>query len=284
MMTEADSDSALVPETRPWIEAETPTGQSRLAYRLGAVLLLTNAALALVLSLASGSVSASSIYIVIDSALAIGLLDLRSGARNLVLIRAFLGAVLSVLSLQLFVLPGNESASSPLFYYYSTQLAYAASLFLLLTGRSKNWRIGLTLGLYVVGVVMARPWESFVPGTSQQVASVSDFATGVLLAIAVGTLVAATIIGQRAQENQPSKKLMRLLAITSVVAMFLALTFIGPKEILEAAIITFVWPTTVVIVLVRDYKRRRTLLYWLAALAFAVGIVLFLMSMLGGGT
>ena len=260
-------------EERPFIiQVETPTGQSRLAYRLAAALLLMNVAFGLAASMAAGAAAAPSV-LVIDSALAVGLIDLRRGARELVLIRASMGVVFGAVLVVLFLLRAEQPIAAVAAGALS-QLAYAASIALLLLGKSKPWRIALAIGIFVFGLASARLWEPFVGAAAGQTSDGTKVAIDVLLALAIAELVAATAIKQMAQESQLSRLAMYVLAIISVVTMVGVASLIGIAESVEVFVVTILWPVAAVVVLVQDRERKRFLLYGLAVLGALFWIVL----------
>ncbi len=124
---------------------ETRTGQSRLAYRLAAALLIVGVASQIVDALLTPNTPGGlNISIVIDLGLAIGLLQLRAGARTWVLIRAGLGAIVwPVLFFQ-----SNDFASAVLMTL--AEWGYCGGLILLLTGQSKTWRLVLAVAVFAV--------------------------------------------------------------------------------------------------------------------------------------
>lgn len=128
---------------------DTETGQSALAYRLAAGVLLLNALLNIISTLfyliAGLPPSMPAIVSgVIDLALAVGLFQLRPGARTWVLLRAVLGAIMMPLCA---VSNGDlvELGLSALVYW-----GYAGSLLVLLTGESKTWRIAVGIVLFII--------------------------------------------------------------------------------------------------------------------------------------
>ncbi len=147
---------------------ETETGQSVLAYRLAAILMFITALISIVdrilavvwdVSSELGPVrNAPYASSAIDVGLAIGLLREIRTARTLILIRSGLGAI--VWPIILF------SSFEPLAALLMSvmQWGYCGAIVLLLTGRSKTWRLVLatsafavlTVGLFAVGVARAR--------------------------------------------------------------------------------------------------------------------------------
>jgi hypothetical protein len=124
--------------------AETPTDQTRLAYRLAAILLLVGVSMNIIEALlVGGTVVAAYIPpIGIDLVLGIGLLRLSGRARFWVLVRAVLGAIIWPILLFLGTEPFSAMVMSTM------QWAYSIALFLLLTGQGKTWRMGLALAVF----------------------------------------------------------------------------------------------------------------------------------------
>lgn len=127
----------------------TETGQSHLAYRLAAGMLfigaLINVVSVLILVGADAFPDISLIVsAIIDVGLAIGLLQMRSGARAWVLVRTVLGAIL-VPIVRFLTLDAFEGILSLLM-----QWGYCGALFIVLTGQSKTWRIALASAVFVV--------------------------------------------------------------------------------------------------------------------------------------
>ncbi len=118
-----------------------------IAFRIAAGILFTSSLLALV-GLVFGSVP-NVVALVIDVGLAIGLLRLNSGARSFTLFRAYAGAILW--PILLFV--QNDFATALILTII--QLAYCGSLILVLQRETKDWRIYLSLGIFVVFVLCA---------------------------------------------------------------------------------------------------------------------------------
>ena len=130
---------------------ETDTGQSRLAYYLAAGVLLLGALVTVVDVLVSSALDISTeggfsiiIRIAIDVGLAIGLFQLRKGARTWVLIRAGVGAALWPIVLFLSNDPITAAIMSVM------QWGFCGALLLLLTGQSKAWRYLIGIAIIVV--------------------------------------------------------------------------------------------------------------------------------------
>jgi hypothetical protein len=134
------------PELEPPPPGETPTAQSRLAYRVAAVLLFVGASLRIPdVILSSGTLSAAGLAgIVVDVALGIALLRLSGGARLVVLVRAVFGAIIVP------VLAFGSFEPLTAMIWTAMQLGISIALALLLTGQSKTWRIALALSLFLV--------------------------------------------------------------------------------------------------------------------------------------
>jgi hypothetical protein len=129
------------------VAQESNMGVKPLAFRVAAGILLTSSVLTLV-GLFFGS-APNVIALVIDVWLAISLLRLNIGARSFTLFRAYAGAILW--PILLFV--QNEFAVALILTVI--QLAYCGSLILVLQTETKNWKIYLSLGIFVVFVLCA---------------------------------------------------------------------------------------------------------------------------------
>jgi hypothetical protein len=126
-------------------QAETSTGQSHLAYRLTAVILLVGVGIKIVeIVLGDTSMIAPR---VIDFILAIGLIQLRPGARGFALFRAVAGAILW----PILAFVGNDTLTA--IVVTVIQWAFCGSIIVLLTGRTKTWRLALAMGVFVVFVL-----------------------------------------------------------------------------------------------------------------------------------
>jgi hypothetical protein len=80
----------------------------------------------------------------IDLLLAFGLLQFRPGARNWMLFRAGVGAIV----IPLWAFASNEITTAIVMSVI--QWGYCGALILLLTGQSKTWRLILGVGIFVV--------------------------------------------------------------------------------------------------------------------------------------
>jgi hypothetical protein len=137
---QARSRSAVEPS-----KAETRTGQSRLAYRLAALMLFLGVVLEIVAMFLPGNAPGGvNISIAIDFVLALGLMQLRAGARYWALVRAVLGAILG----PILFFSGYDFASAALMVIW--QWVCCGGMILLLTGQSKPWRLVLGLAPFVV--------------------------------------------------------------------------------------------------------------------------------------
>lgn len=125
--------------------AETPTGQSQLAYRLAGAFTVFSG----ILSLLSGP-GAAIIGVVLDLILGIGLLQLRPGARRWMLVRAVAGAVIVP-----FLAAAQGGGAGIAVFVALVLWMYVASLLLLLTGRTALWRIATSSALYTIYVLVA---------------------------------------------------------------------------------------------------------------------------------
>lgn len=157
-----DRTSALVGRPDPGAEPVrqvvpadgTDTGQSLLAYRLAAIVLflgvvvqVAHAVVCWVYDVPTEPEAFGIGSAVVDVLLAIGLLQARSGARTWVLFRAGLGAIVGSI-----VLYTSQDALSATLGSVA-QWGYCGSLILLLTGRSKTWRLVLAMASFVVLVL-----------------------------------------------------------------------------------------------------------------------------------
>ncbi len=135
----------------PDLANETDTGQSRLAYRLAAAVLFVVVLINVVDGLVAWALDVEAelglctvLPILIDGGLAIGLLQLRKGARTWVLIRSGVGATLWPILLFLMYDPVTAAIMSAI------QWGFCGALLLLLTGESKTWRLALAVAIFVV--------------------------------------------------------------------------------------------------------------------------------------
>jgi hypothetical protein len=137
-------EPAIRPEPQPPPSGETPTGQSRLAYRLAAMLLFVGASLNIVDALLSGGATLTALLpgIGIDIFLGIGLLRFSGRLRLWVLVRAVLGAI----AWPIIAFLGTEPSTA--LVMSAMQLGYSSALLVLLTGQSKTWRLGLALAVF----------------------------------------------------------------------------------------------------------------------------------------
>lgn len=148
----AEGAAAARERDRQWALAdETDTGQSKLAYRLAGAVLLLGALVSVVDALVSWAFDipvetgfSRILALVIDIGLAIGLFQLRKGARTWVLIRAGAGAILWPIVLFL----GSDPLTAAILSVM--QWGFCGALLLLLTGESKPWRLALGVASFVV--------------------------------------------------------------------------------------------------------------------------------------
>jgi len=125
---------------------KTSSGQSPLAYRLAAAVLFFGVVINIVDMIVGGSAETVA-TLIIDFGLAVGLIRLKAGARNFTLFRAVLGAILW--PILMFV--GNDVFTAIIMSLM--QWGYCGALILLLTGRSKTWRLVLAIAIFVVFVL-----------------------------------------------------------------------------------------------------------------------------------
>ena len=139
-------EPAIRPEPQPPPSGETPTRQTRLAYRLAAVLLFVGASLNIVDALLSGGATLTALLpsIGIDIFLGTGLLRFSGRLRLWVLVRAVLGAI----GWPILAFLGGDPFTA--IVTTAMNLGYGSALVLLLTGQSKTWRMALALALFVV--------------------------------------------------------------------------------------------------------------------------------------
>ncbi len=116
-----------------------------IAFQVGAGILFTSSLLSLA-SLLLGS-APNIIALVIDVWLAISLLKLSTGARNFTLFRAYAGALIFPI---LFFVQHDPVTAVILSII---QVAYCGSLILVLQGATRNWKIYLAIGIFVVFVL-----------------------------------------------------------------------------------------------------------------------------------
>lgn len=144
-------EAAQEREQRTALADETGTGQSQLAYRLAALVLFLGTLVSIVDALAAWALGLSLDVgicrvapILIDLGLAIGLLQLRAGARTWVLVRAVLGAIVW----PIFLFTSNDAITAIILTVI--QWGFCGALILLLTGQSKTWRLVLAMGSFVI--------------------------------------------------------------------------------------------------------------------------------------
>ena len=133
------------------LTSDTPTGQSSLAYRIAAGLLILGVLMNIVGLLVEGTTLSTPIVIsgLVDFILVIGLFRLRTWARNLTYARAFLGAIVVPIWYFLVVFRANILLT---LLVGVVQWAYCGSLILLLTGQSKVWRLIVAIAIFFVFV------------------------------------------------------------------------------------------------------------------------------------
>jgi hypothetical protein len=219
--------------------------------------MLADVMLGLVVSAISRASAAPSVF-VIDAALGIGLIDLRRGARTWVLVRVCGGVLLTAILAVSGLMRGERSPAAVVSLAQLVYvLAYATALALLLTGRSKSWRLVLATGIFVVGLASARLWEPFVGVAADQTAGGTQVAISLLLALAIAELVAAVVIKQLAQRSSLSNLAMLLLAIASVITMIWVAWLIGVTDIVEVFVVLILWPVAAFIVLAPHGRRKK---------------------------
>lgn len=277
-MEDSPLEVAVEGETTVIAAQDTPLGQSQLAYRLAAALMLVNSALGLLFALSASSAATN---VIIPSALAIGLIELRRGARNLVLLVASLGVLWSIATGAMILLQG-ESSPIP-FSTVGLQLAYTISVILCLTGRSSSRRLGLAVGIFVIGLLVAQPWTPVVGVISGQTADVLQVAYTVSVAAAIALLVIAVVAKHRAEESRAKSWAMGLLGITSVAALAFSSTFLrSGSQVVGAWIDTLIWAAVAAYVLVRNDRWRRALVTTAIILLVGFSILFVILSGLAG--
>lgn len=129
---------------------ETPSGQSRLAYRLAAALLFVNVLLNIVDGLLGGGpyLAAKVIPVVAGLIIAIGVYQLRGGFRLWALVGAALGAV----AIPILCFLTNDPFTAG--FMSVMQWGLCAAIILLLTGQSRTWRVALAVGIYMLFVLI----------------------------------------------------------------------------------------------------------------------------------
>lgn len=131
------------------VQRDYPWEVQPIAFRVAAGIMFANLLLATV-GLLLGQIP-NVIAMVIDAALIIGLLQLRSGARGFTLFRAYAGAVL----LPILALVQHDPLTAAVTAIL--QLGYSGSLVLLLQGKTENWKVYTAVGIFVI--------VAFVPST-----------------------------------------------------------------------------------------------------------------------
>jgi hypothetical protein len=239
-------------EPVPAAALRTAAAQARLAYRLAAAIMLINVALGLNAAIAAGYATANSVFM-IDSALAIGLIDLRPVARTLTLIRAAIGVTGSVAFAMLLVVRGYESPAAAV-AGAAPQLALAAALAVILAGQARPWRLALGSGVYVLGAAGAGLWAASLGVGTGQAGDGSQVVISGLLALAIAEMVAAVLIKRPARGNWLLGWAMILLIVASLCTMVWAAWLTGAGEstgkYLEIAVMAVAWATATAVVLV----------------------------------
>ncbi len=123
---------------------ETVDGQSRLAHRLAALVLLTNILISCGIDGALALGSTFTMPLLIDFVLAINLLRFKRWARDLALARALLGGVL--IGIHYFLNYDLLIAMALTIMYWGL----SSTIYLLLTGRRITWPVALGVAPYVV--------------------------------------------------------------------------------------------------------------------------------------
>jgi len=279
-----DSPPEVTAEGEPMVVAlqETLTGQSRLAYRLAAGLLLINSAVALLFALPQGAVTPSVAPVIIDSALAIGLLEFHRGARTLVLLRAGLGVAWAVATAAILLLQSNPT-STELVWTVGLQLAYAVPVILLLTGRSNKWRFGAAVAIFAVALVAGQVWEPIVNVIQGETADDFQIISTVLVAVAIGLLLVAVVLKQRAQDSRAKSWIIGLLGIASVAALALSSRFLlSSNQVAGTWLLTLVWAAVAAYVLVHNDRWRRALVTTAIILLVGFSLLFVILSGLAG--
>jgi hypothetical protein len=132
------------PQPGPPPVGDTATGQTRLAYRLAAIVLFMGAFVTFIGALATGG---TAIYVellpfAIDLALGLGLLRFSARARLWVIVIALLEALVWPILSFLRIDPFSALVMSAMY------LAQSSALVLLLTGQTRTWRLGLALAIF----------------------------------------------------------------------------------------------------------------------------------------
>jgi hypothetical protein len=139
------SDVEIAERAAAQFPGETPTGQSRLAYRLAALILLTMALTTVLDDLFFGSLSIRTAWFAgLKLVLASGLLQFRKRTREIVLVIAPVMVILTSLIAQRYYGTDQAVCNTVL------QISSWGALFLLLTGASKVPRLVAAVGGYVI--------------------------------------------------------------------------------------------------------------------------------------
>ena len=258
---------------------DTPTGQSRLAYRLAALLLLLNSLGTFLFALPEGSSMPNALPVVIDSALAIGLLEFRRGARILALLRAGTTVMWAVIVVAQLLLGSNPTLAE-LAWAGGLLLGFSIPVILLLTGRSNVWRLGAALAIYAVALVAVQAWQPIVSVIRGETASVFQIASTALLAVAVGLLLVAVVLKQRAQDSRAKSWTIGLLGIASVASLAFSSRFLlTASQVAGAWLLTLIWAAVAAYVLVKNDRWRRALVT--VAITLFVGLGLLMLVTIG---
>lgn len=260
----------------------TPTGQSRLAYQLAALLLLVNSSVALLFALPQGAATPSLVPVLIDSALAIGLLEFRRGARTLVLLRAGVGVALAVAMAAMLLLQSNPTLTE-LVWTVGLQLASSMSLILCLTGRSSTWRLGLAAGIFVIVLLVGQVWAPIVDMISGETADILQVAHIVSVALAIGLLLFAVVGKHTVEESRAKSWATGLLGITSVAALAFSSRFLlTANQVAGTWLLTLVWAAVAAYVLVQNDRWRRALVTVAVILFVGLGLLMLVTIGLAG--
>lgn len=141
---------AAQPEMAPPPPGETATGQSCLAYRLAAALLFANAFLNILDGLLGGGTTLPAKIgpILVGLVVGVGLFRLHAGFR----LWALFGAVLGAIAVPILFLLTTDALTT--IWMSMMQWGLSGAIILLLTGKSKTWRLALAVGLYAVLVLI----------------------------------------------------------------------------------------------------------------------------------
>jgi hypothetical protein len=252
------SSPEVILEGEPSVEAarETPTGQSRLAYQLAALFLLINVVVGLpgqvVIETFTG-LGNFALFLPIPLALAIGLLEFRSGARVLTIVFAVLAFLVSILGLTVV----------ELLVAWTGPVAFL----LLLTGQSKRWRIIIAVALYVVGLLNTIWGLLRVTGIGVYANS-----TALLPLAAVILISAAILVRYLSQEGQLRRWAVLILTLSALV-MWIGGYLVSDASLVSATLSILAGAVIGVVLNLQNDKTRLNVVIALIALMALVALL-----------